>query len=150
MILILAIIQGCGAMSDKRTGDQRGESYFTSPEQAVEIARKLLLDEDYRTLTDYYDLSGSDIDHQELASGDFFVRKERPEVAHPGGFWRYKHPFSPGFELSNVQPTHRAGIYRVTMTITIDQGDDVPPQEGISHFQMIESPRGWQILAPVP
>ncbi len=142
VVLILGLLQGCVAMT--------GNSYFTSPEQAVEVARQLLLAEDYDTLADYYDLSGSDIDRSDLVSGDYFVRRQRPEVSHPGGFWRYKHPFAPGFELSQVQPTDQASIYRVVMTITIDQGDDSPAQEGMSHFHMIESPRGWQFLPREP
>jgi len=137
-------------MGEKSAEDRRGRSYFTSPEQAVEVARKLLQAEDYCTLADYYDLSGTDIDRPGLECGDYFVRKQRPEVAHPGGFWRYKHPFSPRFKLSSVLPTDRKSVYRVIMTITIDQGADTPQQEGLSHFHMIESPRGWQILPNVP
>ncbi len=36
----MGILQGCVAMGDKSTEDRRGRSYFTSPEQAVEVARK--------------------------------------------------------------------------------------------------------------
>ena len=150
IVVILGILQGCGSMGKKRPEDHRERSFFTSPEQAVEVARKLLLAEDFSTLADYYDLSGSEIDRSRLECGDYFIRRQRPEAAHPGGFWRYKHPFAPGFKLSSVQPTDRAGVYRVTMTITIDQGADAPAQEGMSHFHMIESPRGWQILPHVP
>jgi hypothetical protein len=148
IIVILTLIQGCGAMAEKNSEGRRGQRYFTSPEQAVEVARKLLLAEDYPALADYYDLSGSDVDRDELERGEFFVRKQKPEVVHPGGFWRTKHPFSPGFELHSVQPTGRAKVHRVVMTITIDQGIDTPAQEGMSHFHMIESVRGWQILPP--
>jgi hypothetical protein len=32
------------------------------------------------------------------------------------------------------------------MTITIEQGADAPSQEGVSHFYMVKSPHGWQVL----
>lgn len=133
-------------MAEKDVEPRRGRSYFTSPEHAAELSRRLLLAEDYRTLADYYDLSGTDIDRADLERGEYFVRRQKPEVVHPGGFWRTRHPFPPSFELRSVQPTNRAGVHRVVMTITIDQGDDAPPQQGMASFHMIELESGWQIL----
>ncbi len=150
IVVILSILQGCGTMNKQMSEHRQGKSYFSSPEQAVDVARQLLLAEDYRALAGYYDLSGSDIERHALECGDFFMRRQRPEVSHPGGFWRYKHPFAPGFELSGVHPIDRAGVYRVIMTITIDQGVGAPLQEGMSCFYMIESSRGWQILPEAP
>ncbi len=66
IVTILALLQGCGAVAEKSRVDRKGQSYFTSPEHAVE----LLLAKDFRTLADYYDLSGSSIDRRELESGE--------------------------------------------------------------------------------
>ncbi len=123
-----------------------GEAYFSSPQGAVPRIAELLRQEDFKTLAKYYDLSGSDIPLSDLESGDFFIRTERPEVAHPAGFWRYKHPFSPGFNFSSIRSTAREGVYVIRVEVSIDQGMDSPAQEGYSLFYMIKSARGWQVL----
>ena len=124
-----------------------GAKYFNSPEDAVPIIAELLRQEDFRTLAEHYDLSSSDIPRSELESGDFFILDERPEAAHPAGFWRFKHPFPPGFNYSGSSPSSvGAGVHGVTVTISIDQGPASPSQEGRILFFMIESDRGWQIL----
>ena len=120
--------------------------YFASPEEAIPIISGLLGKKDFKTLARYYDLSKSEIKLSELESGDFFIRKERPEIAHPAGFWRYKHPFAPGFKFYSVQATAKDSIYIVEVSISIDQGPDFPEQTGLSYFYMIESEKGWQIL----
>ena len=68
--------------------------YFESPQKAVETITELLMKERFGELASYYDLTGSGIARSELESGAFFVRKKRPPVAQPAGFWRYKHPFT--------------------------------------------------------
>jgi hypothetical protein len=105
-----------------------------------------LAKEKFKILAGYYDLSNSEIKLSELESGDFFIRKERPEVAHPAGFWRYKHPFAPGFKFKSAQPTDNDAIYIVEVSISIDQGPDSPEQTGLSYFYMIQSDKGWKIL----
>ena len=124
-----------------------GAMYFHSPEEAVPVIAELLRQEEFKTLAQHYDLSRSDIPRSDLESGDFFIRKRRPEAAHPAGFWRYKHPFPPGFKYSGMRPsTVGEGIHLVTVTISIDQGAASPSQEGRFLFFMIESERGWQLL----
>jgi hypothetical protein len=81
-----------------------------------------------------------------LESGDFFIRKERPEFAHPAGFWRYKHPFAPGFTLNKVQATDKDAVYVIEVSISIDQGSGSPNQIGLDHFYMVKSDKGWKIL----
>ena len=70
-------------------------TYFKNPEQAVDAISTMLSSEAWEKLSRYYDLSDTDIDRASLISGEFFVRKERPELAHPAGFWRIKEPFDP-------------------------------------------------------
>lgn len=120
--------------------------YFSSPAEAIQIITELLEKGKFMTLAKYYDLSSSDIKLAELESGDFFIRKERPEFAHPAGFWRYKHPFAPGFTLSRVEATSRETVYLIEVSITIDQGSGSPQQIGLDYFYMIKSDEGWRIL----
>jgi hypothetical protein len=121
-------------------------AFFDSPRQAVDAIRKMLMEEDWASLAGYYDLDGSDVDRKTLISGEFFVRTERPRVSHPAGFWRYKHPFAPGFEYSFDSLTDQAGIVAVRVSISIDQGSGSPTQQGWHEFQMRRSERGFQIL----
>lgn len=120
--------------------------YFASPEEAIPIISGLLGKKDFKTLARYYDLSESEIKLSELESGDFFIRKKRPEVAHPADFWRYKHPFAPGFTFSHVRSTPKDAVYMVEVSITIEQGLDRPEQVGLSYFYMVKSDKGWKVL----
>lgn len=121
-------------------------SYFSSPRQAVDIIRTMLEQEDWAILARYYDLSGSTVDPADLLSGEFFIRTEPPEVYHPGGFWRYKHPFPPSFDYSFATPSDGSGVVTVQMSIRIDQGAGSPVQEGRQEFRMRESEGGFRVL----
>ena len=120
--------------------------YFSSPAEAVQIISKILLESNFKILARYYDLSDSEIKLSELESGDFFIRKERPKVAHPGGFWRYKHPFAPGFKFNSLQSTDKEGVYLVRVMVEIEQEGGFPQQIGYSDFYMIKSAKGWKVL----
>jgi len=121
-------------------------AYFKSPGQAVDSIRAMLRAESWDKLSRYYDLSGTDIDRAMLISGDFFIRKKRPEVAHPAGFWKYKHPFSPAFEYARISSGPEKNVYIIHLEIEIDQGSDSPAQVGLDSFYMIQSDKGWQVL----
>jgi len=71
--------------------------YFSSPRDAVAIISALLKREDFFTLASYYDLSGSAIEREELTSGDFFLRIERPAMAHSAGYCDTSTHFFPDF-----------------------------------------------------
>jgi len=133
-------------MKDNHQKNRSDAYYFSSPAEAIPFITDLLRNENFRILARYYDLSNSEIKQSELESGDFFIRKDRPEIAHPAGFWRYKHPFAPGFKFKSVQPTAKDEIYIVEVSISIDQGPDSPEQVGLSYFYMIKSDKGWKIL----
>ena len=122
--------------------------YFASPQEAVPLIARLLEGRDFETLASYYDLGESDIDRAELKSGAFFIRAERPPVAHPGGFWRYRHPFAPGFVFSGFTPTDREDVFAVQVEIRIGQGAGAEEQVGYSEFLMVRSAAGWQVLPP--
>ena len=145
-VFLIFFFWGCNTM---KTNDLLGKSetyYFSSPAEAIPIITELVKTENLKVLARYYDLSNSEIKLAELESGDFFIRKERPEVAHPAGFWRYKHPFAPGFKFSSVQAAAKDPIYIVEVSISIDQGLDSPIQSGLSYFYMLKSDNGWKIL----
>ncbi len=145
LILIFTLF-GCHFMNGMNQKDDSKTCYFASPAEAIPVISELLQKNDFGNLARYYDLSNSDIRLSDLESGDFFIRKERPEMAHPADFWRYKHPFAPGFKFKNVQATAKAAIYIVEVYISIDQGSDSPEQIGLSYFYMLKSDKGWRIL----
>ena len=123
--------------------------YFPGPEASVEIITQLLISEDWSSLSSYYYLdegNGGMIDS--LLSGDYFIREERPEVAHPGGFWKYKHPFSPGFQYSSHEEISEDHI-KVNMTIEIDQGDGMI-QVGRESYLLKEFKDGFKLLPDQP
>ena len=126
--------------------DMSKSYYFSSPADAVPIITELLKKNNFKTLAGYYNLSNSEIKLSQLESGDFFIRKKRPEISHPAGFWRYKHPFAPGFKYKSVRATAKEAVFIVEVSISIEQGFDSPMQTGLSFFYMIKSDRGWQIL----
>lgn len=144
--ILLIFVFGCSIMKNTIQEDISKLKYFTSPEESVLVITDLLKKEDFRTLAAFYELSSSKIKRADLESGDFFIRKERPELTHPAEFWRYKHPFSPGFKFDSIQSTEKEGVYLVRVVIEIDQGIDFPPQKGFSEYYMIKSANGWQIL----
>ena len=133
-------------MSDNNQKEMSKSYYFSSPAEAIPIISELLQKKNFKVLARYYDLSNSEIKLSELESGDFFIRKERPEIAHPAGFWRYKHPFAPGFTFKSVQATAKDAIYLVEVFISIDQDPDSSKQIGLSYFYMVKSDKGWQVL----
>jgi hypothetical protein len=145
-VSLTILLCGCSSMSREIRKQSSSTGHFASPEEAVPIIAELLQKRDFKALASYYDLSGSGISLDSLESGDFFIRKERPETAHPAGFWRYKHPFPPGATFSGMSPGPKEDVALIQVEIVIDQGEGSPSQVGIDSFHMIKSVKGWQIL----
>jgi hypothetical protein len=157
VFLCAAAVAGSGVVM----ADSDDPAYFESPRQAVEEITAMLVARDWPALARYYDLEGSGIDRAQLVSGEFFWRTKRPEMSHPA-FWRYKHPFSPGFhyawsgswdEIANImappgadKPEGDPSVVKVVLEVEIEQGSASPDQRGISEFRMRKSERGYQIL----
>jgi hypothetical protein len=139
-------LRGLLAPADERPGDTL-PLYFDSPASAVGRITDLLRREDWRTLARYYDLTETSIAREELTSGRFFLNRERPANAHPGLPWKYRHPFTPGFQFSEAVDRAEAFVVTVVMTVAIDQGDG-RVQRGFQEFAMRRSGRGYQILPP--
>ena len=145
---MIASVSGCSVLKPKVKKEQ-GMAYFKNPKQAVVAIKTMLFSSDYNKLARYYNLSGlDDTERGQIKSGDFFIRTEKPEMAHPAGFWRYKHPFAPQYNyLSERLITD--GVVEVTVDIAIDQGSGMS-QRGMQHFYMQHTARGYQILAKPP
>jgi hypothetical protein len=148
-VVILSLLFFCaaalaGCEDDMAASDD--PAYFESPRQAVAEITVMLEAKDWPALARYYDLAGSGIDRAQLVSGAFFYRTERPEVGHPAGFWRYKHPFHPAFHYAWSEPAGGSGIVKVTLEVEIDQGEGSPVQRGLAEFRMRESEQGYQVL----
>ena len=135
-------------MPPQESKESPSRRYFASPEEAVPLIAGMLEARDFGALASYYDLGGSGIDRAELESGAFFIREERPPVAHPAGFWRYKHPFAPGFRFLYAVPADELDVFSVHVEIRIEQGAGSEDQVGLNEFRMIRSAAGWQVLPP--
>jgi len=149
LLLITLLLQGalrigCVKMNQKNLMNE--SRFFESPQQAVEEITKLLKQKKFHELACYYDLNNSDRNRSMLESGEFFIREKKPPLAHPAGFWRYKHPFAPGFKYQRIEPTGRDKVFRVHLAISIAQGEDMPDQIGTSEFLMIKHLQGWLVL----
>jgi len=119
-------------------------AYFNNPKQAVDSIKTMLSAKAWEKLSRYYDLSGTDINRESLVSSDFFIRKKRPEVAHPAGFWRFKQPFSPQYSYLSHQNISD-DIVEVTVQIEIDEGGGMV-QRGMDSFKLRKSSKGYQLL----
>lgn len=121
-------------------------AFFATAEAAVATIREMIVAEDWAALAPYYDLDGSEVNLETLLSGEFFIETEQPEIAHPAGFWRYKHPFPPSFDYDFATLADDDGIVTVRVSIRIDQGAGEPVQEGWQEFRLRESEDGLKIL----
>lgn len=141
--LTLICLSACAT----QTRQEVGLRYFTSPQESVERISELLRNKQWTVLSEYYDLAGSNLDRQKLQSEEFFIRVERPASADPAGFWRYRHPFPPGFNFLTEQPSKEPNVITIVVFREIDQGGG-PMQKTLVEFQMRKSARGYQILPP--
>lgn len=142
IILVLCLLL-IGCSNQPGPGDK--PMYFTNPESAVEEISVMLTNKDWPKLAMYYDLSDSEIDRETLISGEFFYTDERPESAHPAGFWHYKHPFPPAFKYLSSNDVAQVGVKQVTVHIEIDQGGGMI-QRGEQTFFMTSTGKGYQVL----
>jgi hypothetical protein len=94
------------------------KNYFESPEDAVGIVNQLLNKRDWNTLSNYYLLSESGPKLEDLKSGRFFFTKDSSGPQDPMGFWKYLHPFPPGFTIVGYEELEN-GIIRVQVAIEV-------------------------------
>jgi len=121
------------------------ENYFINPEESVEVISELILNENWELLTSYYYLQNCTPEIiDSMLSGDYFIQTEKPEIAHPGEFWKYKHPFPPAYNYHYHEDLQNDTV-KVNVFIEIDQGDG-NIQTGIISFLLIKLNEGYQIL----
>ena len=131
------ILVGCRAARESAEGPM----YFPAPQTAVEQISAMLEQKDWPWLARYYDLTDASIDRATLVSGEFFYTDEKPDVAHPAGFWHCKHPFAPSFRFASVRELDEPGVIEVTVKVEIDGGGGMT-QRGIQTFLMRKSDNG--------
>ena len=69
--------------------------YFSSPQESVKLTSKMLIQENWDKLSNYYFTENSSKETLDsMKTGSYFIREKRPEVSHPSESWRYKKPFS--------------------------------------------------------
>ena len=116
--------------------------YFSNPHESVQMSSKFLIDENWEALANYYSLDGVDKDIiDSLKDGSYFINEYSPEIAHPGGFWKYRHPFPPEFKY--VSHIGSGDTIKVELSIEIDQGNGMI-QEGKTFFYLKKSRKGYQ------
>ncbi len=119
--------------------------YFSTPQESVELTSKLLIEENWEELSNYYFLENSDKETiASLKDGSYFIREKRPEVSHPAVPWQYKKPFPPNFKYLSHIEVEKDKI-KVNVSLEIDQGNDMI-QQGVSSFYLIKSENGYQFL----
>ena len=141
-LFVAGVLFACNVQSQRQ-----GNLYFLSVQEAVSRIGNLLRDNEWKTLSEYYDLTGSPLERATLQSGVFFMRTEAPAAPDPAGLWRYRHPFAPGFIYFSDQPSSEPNVLTVVVVREIDQGGG-PKQRVLGEFKMRKSARGFQILPP--
>ncbi|HSH96142.1 MAG TPA: hypothetical protein VK968_18500, partial [Roseimicrobium sp.] len=122
--------------------------YFSSPEDSVVRCTALMRSQNWSELAKYYDLTGSGVDRRDLESGTFFLRTNPPEMAHPGGLWKFREPFAPGFNFVSAELAGAPDIVAVIVGIAIDEGGGLI-QRGRTTFHLKRSTHGYQLLPAV-
>ncbi len=138
---ICLVLVGCNNQSSVASKPM----YFPSPISAVKQITVMLENKDWLELSRYYDLNNSSVDRATLISGEFFYTDEKPEAAHPAGFWHYKHPFSPAFKYASSHNLEEPGVIEVAVVVEIDQGGGMI-QRGMQAFLMRKTNRGYQVM----
>ncbi len=132
-----------GCSSSPATTD--GPKYFPSPAEAVERITVMLEEKNWVELAHYYDLSDSPEERATLTSGEFFYTDQEPAMAHPAGFWHYRHPFAPGFPFHSRRDLEAPDVIEVTVMVEIDQGGGMV-QRGTERFLMRQTDNGYQVM----
>src|SRR5688572_9059 len=122
-----------------------GASYFRTPYESVEQTTAMLRARDWKQLANYYDLTGTTIQREELTSGRFFERTTRPPNAIPAVDWRIKQPFSPGFKFDHTADVNDPDVIEVILKIEIEQGGGMT-QRGLDSFRLRHSAQGYQLI----
>jgi hypothetical protein len=127
--------------------------YFSTAEQAVEVAGKLLAAHDWSTLARYYDLSLTpQVQRDALLDGRFFFEATTSRTA-PGTSMPWRQPFAPGAKFTAAKPVGDPNdlpcIWTLTTTLTVEQGggQDRPV---VRETRLLRTEKGFQLLPSAP
>ncbi len=140
---LILVVPSCGSRIKTNGMSEEESRFFKSPEESVEVITKLIQQKKWPELSTYYDLSSSFVDRKQLISGEYFYTTEQPELAHPAGFWRYKHPFPLGYQYKyHIQNSDKTVI--VYVGVEIDDGMGLV-QISTTTFLLHVSVKGYQL-----
>ena len=150
--LMLAAAIGCSNKGRQDPPMKSNETVrgFKTPQEAVEVSAELIKEEKWAELAEYYDLSGTKVDREELKSGRFFVREGNSPRPDPAGAWKYRQPFAPGMKFDHVEGTDYADVVKVVVSREIDQGGGMKQRMMDSFMMQKTSWGGYRLLPRTP
>jgi len=121
--------------------------YFNDIRDAIELCTYLLLDEEWEKLASYYDLTNTTLTYNDIANRDFFMTDIKPfDTPLPANYWKYKHPFPPGYRYLFSEPLD-SEITKIWLTNKFEIGDGLV-KDGRFWFLMRYKLDGYQIVPP--
>ena len=128
-----------------KNSDSATVKYFSSPRDAVPIITGALRNADWMLLAQYYDRTGTGLREVDLQDSSFYLQDVKPQKIHPGLDWKYRQPFTPGFQFDRVEEKPDPSIVNVHLIVDVGKGGGLI-QRGLSEFRMRRSAGGYQIL----
>lgn len=116
-------------------------NYFSTPESAVRRINVLLAEQDWRQLTQYYDLDESDISRKQLLDGGFFL-SQQADLTDPRN---YLHPFPPGASFYASRRLGDSDHFEVDVLWLMDT-PWVKGQQYLTTFHLKRFPEGYRLL----
>lgn len=124
------------------------DKYFDDPRTAVEVSTYLLLDENWAEIACYYYLKDTDLTYDDINCSNFFMQNKKPKNNPlPALYWKYKHPFPPGYRYLFTEPID-VDIMRIWLTNKFEVGEGVR-REGRHSFLMKYTINGYQFIPPI-
>ena len=127
--------------------------YFGSPEEALVTAGRLVDQQDWETLSRYYDLTLTpQVTRTDLRDGSFFL-DAKVNPTGPQASKRWRQPFPPGSQFVEARAVGDAGQIPVVWTLTtvriMDQGGGLV-QRLVRETKLVRTELGFQFLPPAP
>lgn len=119
-------------------------SYFKTPQAAVISIEEMVEKKDWGRLSQFYDLTRSELDRATLESGAFFESIPSGQTHAP--------PFAPGYHFSEILGTEFSDVYEVVVTRqTLEAGSgSAIARSDLQFFYLKRYPEGYQILPARP
>lgn len=155
LIILIAILMGfvfqIGFNRSSRfpvVGTQ--EFYFTAPQQSVEVLKELTQRRDWRVLSSYFDLSGTNIDSELLSSG-FYFEANKAETLPDALHHLIAEIFSPfpstaDFQMASLQANGEVEVQIRYVDQTNGNESGQPAPYKYSSYRLRFSPRGYRIV----